>query len=136
MKLIPFLLVPSFLCLNSLSNPILGLLNSADRLVNRHQGSWVWMTRVTVRSNPGLHNHFTFLYSPSSSQYLSTEQEERRPDFLYGDTHKPVRKTVLIFNATQHCAELLLLSSRPKTPSYLVQLKVTFRKLICSSKRD
>ena len=50
----------------------------AYRGAARDQGSWVCMTRATVRRIAGLHNHFTLLVSPSSSQYLSHEQEERR----------------------------------------------------------
>ena len=55
----------------------------------RNQGSWVWMRRAAVWRIAGLHRHFTLLVSPSSSQYLSTELEERRRP-------QTVRKTVLI----------------------------------------
>ena len=70
------------------------------------------MTRATVRRIAGLHKHFRLLVSPSSSQYRSTEQEERRrPQTGQKDSAD-------FLNATQQCAELLLSSSRPKTPGH------------------
>ena len=49
------------------------------------------------------------MVSPSSSQYLSTEHERRRP--------QTVQKDSADFNTTRQCAELFLSSSRPKTPA-------------------